>query len=92
MGDDLPRRIHLQKFPLIHDHDPVSQFECFINIVSDQKKRLPRSGMDSLKFLLQVQPGDRIDCSERLIQQHDLRVGHQRACKTDALLLSAGQL
>ena len=55
MGDDLPGRIHLQEFSLIHDHDPVSQFERFIDIVRDQKKRLPRSGMNSLKFVLQVQ-------------------------------------
>ena len=41
---------------------------------------------------MQLGPGDRIERAERLVHQHDRRIGRQRARHADALALAAGQL
>ena len=48
--------------------------------------------LKSQQFVLQALPGDRVDRAEGLIHQQHRRVGGQRACHADALLLTAGEL
>src|SRR5262252_6969156 len=40
---------------------------------------------------LDVENGDRIDARERLVEQHELRLGRERARDLDAPALAAGQ-
>ena len=92
MPHDLSRGIELKESPLVHDHDAGPQLERLVDVVRDQQKCLFRSFMEPFKLILKVQPRDRVDRAERLIEQHDLRVRDQRPGKADALLLAAGKL
>ena len=46
---------------------------------------------DPLDQLLHLDPGERVECAERFIQQQQPRMTDQRARQCDALLLTAGQ-
>jgi hypothetical protein len=60
--------------------------------VSDEHDRLAQLALDVQQLILQVCAGDRVDRAERLVHQHDRRVGRQGARQAHALLLAAREL
>ncbi len=48
--------------------------------------------LQRFELLLDFPPGDRIERTERLIEQNDRRVGSERPSDADALALAAGKL
>ena len=48
--------------------------------------------LQAQELVLQVVAVDRVDGAERLVHQHQRRVGRERAGHADALALAAGQL
>jgi hypothetical protein len=60
--------------------------------VGDHRDRLAEVLLQAQELLVQPLADDRVDGAERLVHQHDRRVGGERAGHADALLLAAGEL
>src|SRR4051812_41237464 len=63
-----------------------------MEVVRDEDGRAAKIPNELRKFLLKTCPCDRIQRSERLVQQNDLGTRRQRSRHTDSLTLSAGKL
>ena len=92
MLNNLPRRIELEESPLIHDHNAIAHFKSLVDVMSNEQNGFPEASLNAKKLILQIQAGDGIDRSERLVEQHDIRIEHERSRKPDSLLLSAREL
>lgn len=92
MLNNLPRRIELEKPSIIHDHDAIAHFKSLVDVMSYEQDSLPEASLNAKKLILKIQAGDGVDRSERLVEQHDIRVEHERSRKPDSLLLSAREL
>ena len=75
-----------------HDGDPVAQLDGLVDVVGDHDDRLAQLALQSEEELMQLAANDRIHRRERLIHEHDQRVGRERPCYAHPLLLPAGQL
>ena len=53
---------------------------------------LPSDAAQVEKLALEVEAGDRVERRERFVEQEQGRVGRERPCDPDALLLTAGKL
>ncbi len=79
----------LFEFSAAEDCDLVRHLHRFVEVVRDEDDGRPDLPLHLQEFLLDDLAVDGIDCPERLVHQHDRRIGRQRAQNADALLLAA---
>src|SRR5262245_15832649 len=87
---DLGRRTFADDAPVLDDVGAVADVERLADVVirdHDPDPTLAQLPDD----LLDVDHGDRVDAGERLVQQHEARVEHERAGDLDAPSLAAGE-
>ena len=77
---------------LLEDRDPVAHLDRLVDVVGDEDDRLAQLGLQAQELVLQPLAVDRVDRAERLVHQHQRRVGRERAGDADALALAAGEL
>ena len=76
----------------LHDRDPVAHLDRLVDVVGDEDDRLAQLGLEAQELVLQALAVDRVDRAERLVHQHQRRVGGEGAGDADALALAAGEL
>ena len=76
----------------LQDRDPVAHLDRLVDVVGDEDDRLADLGLQAQELVLQALAVDRVDRAERLVHQHQRRVGGERAGHADALALAAGEL
>ena len=75
-----------------HDQDAVGERDRLVDVVGDEQHRgmvLPAQLADQV---VHPDPGDRVQRGERLVEQDQLRFGHQGARQRHALRLTARKL
>ena len=99
--DELLGRVHQQLggrgelgelAALLEDRDLVAHLDRLVDVVGDEDDRLAQLGLQAQELVLQPLAVDRVDRAERLVHQHQRRVGRERAGDADALALAAGEL
>ena len=99
--DELVRRGHQQLLrrrvlgedpALAQDRHPVAHLDRLVDVVGDEQDRLADLRLEAQELVLQALAVDRVDRAERLVHQHQRRIGRERARDADALALAAGQL
>ena len=75
-----------------HDHDAVGEGDRLIDVMGDEQHRGVVLPAQLSNQVVHADPGDRVECRERLVEQDQLGLGHQRTRKRDALCLTAGKL
>lgn len=85
-------RSYLLDSPFPQNGDAVGDTDRLVHVVGDEDDGLPEIFLQRYQLVLQRLAADRIERSERLVHQDDLRIGRQRAENADALLLPAAQL
>ena len=89
----LVRRVVLgEHAALAHDRDPVAHLDRLVDVVGDEDDGLADLAVQAQEVVLQALARDRVDRAERLVHQHQRRVGRHRPRDADALLLAAGEL
>ena len=92
-GEDLGRRGVLgQAAALAQDGDPVAHLDRLVDVVGDEDDRLAHPGLEAEELVLEALAADRVDRPERLVHEHQRRVGGQGPGHADALALAAGEL
>ena len=87
------RRVVLHELAGAHDRDAVAHPDRLVDVVRDEDDRLVRARRRMRRnSSCRPRARDRIERAERLVHQHDRRIGGERARHADALLLPAGQL
>ncbi len=86
------RRVLRQVATDLHDGDPVAHLDRLVDVVGDEEDRRAQRAMEPQELVLQAIADDRIDGAERLVHEHDRRLGGHRAGHADALALAAGEL
>ena len=92
LGQQLVGGGDLHQVPVAHDRDPVAHLDRLVDVVGDEDDRLAHLLVQAQEVVLQPFAGDRVDGAERLVHEHDRRVGGHRPGHADALLLAAGEL
>jgi hypothetical protein len=77
---------------LLEDRDPVAHLDRLVDVVGDEDDRLAQLRLEAQELVLQPLAVDRVDRAERLVHQHQRRVGRERAGDADPLALAAGEL
>ena len=88
---DIFRRTDLLDLALRHDDDLVRHGQRFFLIVCDIDERDAQFIVHFFQFELHLFAHLKIERAERLVEQQDLRLVHQRAGDGDALLLADSQ-
>jgi hypothetical protein len=76
----------------IKNHHLVTQKERFVDVVSHKQDSLGELFLHGQQFLLEVGTHQRINCTEGLIHQQDVRVNSESTSDTHSLLLTTGEL
>ena len=92
MRHDFLRRPDLDEPAVLHDGDAVAQLQRLHQVVRDEDHRLVKLALEPDDLVLHVAPDQRVERAERLIEQHDLRIGAQRPGQPHALLHPSRQL
>ncbi len=92
MRHDLLGRPHLDEPAVLHDRDPVAELQRLGEVVGDEDHRLLHLVLEADHLVLHVAADQRVQRAEGFIEEHDLRVGRQRAGQADALLHPAREL
>ena len=71
-----------------HQHE-VGHLDRLVDVVGHEKDRLRQAVLEAEQFVLQPLTNDWIDRAERLVHQHQRRVGSQRAGDAHSLALTA---
>ena len=89
---DLARRADLHDAALVHHRDLVRQRQRLALVVGDVDRVMPSSRWSRLssKRMRLAQLG--VEIGQRLVEQQQLRLDHERAGQREALLLAAGEL
>ena len=85
-------RVLREHAALLQDRDPVAHLDRLVDVVGDEDDRLAQLGLQAQELVLQALAVDRVDRAERLVHEHQRRVGGERAGDADALALAAGEL
>ena len=86
------RRVLGELAALLQDRDAVAHLDRLVDVVGDEDDRLAQLGLQAQELVLQPLAVDRVDRAERLVHEHQRRVGGERARDADALALAAGEL
>ncbi len=93
VGEDLGRCALLgDDAALLEDDDVVAEQEGFVDIVGDEHDRLAQFALQPQDLALEFGPHQRVDGTEGLVHEQDVRVDREGARHPDALLLAAGEL
>lgn len=76
----------------MHDNDLVAQGDRLVEIVGDHDDRRPRATQEIAEVPSELGAHDGIERPERLVEEHEAGIVHERADERDALPLAAGQL
>lgn len=76
----------------MHDDDLVAQGDRLVEIVGDHDDRRPRATQEIAEVPAELGAHDGIERPERLVEEHEAGLVHERADERDALPLAAGQL
>ena len=82
----------LQNMTIPHDDDGVAHGQGFFLIVGHIDERDPQLLLHALQFQLHFLAQFQVQRAQRLVQQQNLRLVHQRPSDSDTLLLAAGKL
>ena len=92
-AQDLLGRVVLREHAaLAQDRDAIAHLDRLVDVVGDEHDRLLHFLLQAQELVLQAGAVDRVDRAERLVHQHQRRVGRERARHADALALAARQL
>ncbi len=83
---------HLDEVPVAHDRDAIAHLDRLVDVVGDEDHRLAHLPVQAQEVVLQALSRDRIDGAERLVHEHDRRIGGHRPGHADPLLLAAREL
>ena len=61
--------------PIRHNDDPIAEQDCFLYIMGDEKRRAPQVLPQPRQFERKLLAGQRIERTERLVEQQQLRIG-----------------
>ena len=86
------RRVLGEDAALLQHRDAVAHLDRLVDVVGDEDDRLADLGLEAQELVLEPLAVDRVDRAERLVHQHQRRVGGERAGDADALALAAGEL
>ena len=89
---DLVRRADLFQAPVVEDADPVAHGQGLLLVMGDEDEGDAERALQFLEFHLHLLPELQVQGAQRLVQQQDLRLHHQRPGQRHALALAAGQL
>ena len=78
--------------PVVHHGEAVAHRERLLLVVRDVDERQPDLLLQRLELDLERAPQLGVQRAERLVEQHDGGLEHERARQRDALLLAAGEL
>jgi len=93
VGEDLGRCSGLgDDSTLLEDDHLVGEGERLVDVVGDEDDGLAELALQAVELGLQIGADDRVDGTEGLVHQQDVRVARQCAGDADALLLAAGEL
>ena len=81
----------LDDFAVAHQDQVIREVARLGDVVRYEEHRLAQRTEELPELALQVVPDDRIERTERLVEQEELGIEHQRACETDPLPLPARQ-
>ncbi|MNN17721.1 hypothetical protein D3C81_1309150 [compost metagenome] len=76
----------------VHHNQTAGQEQRFIHIMSDEKHAFARFSPDLPQMKLHILARQRVQCTERFIEQDNLRLGGQSTGNRRPLLHSPGQL
>ena len=76
----------------LEDGDEVAHLDRLVDVVGHEQDRLGDRLLEAEELVLEPVADDRVDGAERLVHEHDRRVGGQRPGDADALALAARQL
>ena len=85
-------RSHLLDLPQLHQHDLVGDAHGLLLVMGDKDGRDPHFPLDAPDLLPQLQPQPGVQVAQRLVQQQNLGLLHQRPGNGHPLLLAAGEL
>ena len=88
---ELRRLRQLQQSPAIHDTDAIGERHRFSLIVGDVDHRGAGALVKADEFIFHRSAQMHVEIRERLVEQHQPRLGDKAARQCDALALSAGQ-
>ena len=63
--------ILLDDITILEDHQPVSELECFIQVMGNEDNGLVQIILQLQQEILHVSTNERIKCRECLVHQHD---------------------
>src|SRR5579883_3470111 len=89
---EICRRTQEHHASFVQEADSGPKPDRFTNVVSNENGGLSQIGPQTQELVLKIEPGDRIERAERLIEQQYGRIGGQRPRNTDALPLAPGKL
>ena len=93
VDQDLRRGVVLGQPPaLTQDRDLVPHLDRLVDVVGDEHDRLADLLLEVLELVLQPGAVDRVDRTERLVHQHQRRVGGERPGDAHPLALPAREL
>ena len=92
VSEDILLRAGRLDAAMLHHDDAVGQAIDLVPVVRDEDGRLAELAQRLVQLPLEAEAQMLVKRGERLVQQQDLRVGHEDARQRDALLLPAGQL
>ncbi len=93
LGEQLGGRRELGELAAdAQDGDLVAELDRLVDVVGDEDDGLAELALQAQELVLELLAHDRVDGAERLVHEHDRRVGRERAGDADALLLAAGEL
>ena len=92
ISSSVGRRVLREVAAHLQDRDPVAHLDRLVDVVGDEDDRLADLGLQAQELVLEALAVDRVDRAERLVHQHQRRVGGERAGDADALALAAGEL
>src|SRR5206468_6136922 len=75
-----------------HDQDPIGQSNRLLDAMRDEEDGRPLPPPQRFEVGAHLQSRQRIECAERLIQQQQRWIVHQRTDERDALAHSPGEL
>jgi hypothetical protein len=76
----------------LQDRDVIAHLDGLVDVVRHEHDGLAQRLLQAKEFVLQLGAGDGIDGAERLVHQHDRRIGRECARHADALALPTGEL
>jgi hypothetical protein len=93
VGQEVLGAVDLDELAAGLEHrDPVAELDGLVDVVGDEHDRLVQLLLEAEELVLQLGADDGVDRAERLVHQHDRRVGGEGPRDADALLLPARQL